>query len=107
VLGIINLRGELCPVIDLKDLFGLPEQGLTNATSAIILRDPSMEVGIVADVIAGVRSLGIAEIEPTPATLSGVNAAFLRGISRDQTVILDAASILAHPGIVVNEQVDG
>lgn len=106
ILGVINLRGELCPVIDLKRLFGLPEQGLANATSAVILKSATMEFGILADVIVGVRSLALGEIQPPPATLTGINATFLRGVSADRTVVLDAASLLAHPMIVVNQQVE-
>jgi purine-binding chemotaxis protein CheW len=106
VLGLINLRGELCPVIDLKRLFGLPEQGIVNATSAVVLHDKAMEFGIVADVIVGVQTLARDAIQPPPATLTGINAAFLKGVTKDQTVVLDAASILGYPGIVVNEQVD-
>jgi purine-binding chemotaxis protein CheW len=106
VLGLINLRGELCPVIDLKRLFGLPEQGIVNATSAVVLHDQTMEFGIIADVIVGVQMLAKDAIQPPPATLTGINAAFLRGVTKDRTVVLDAASILSYPGIVVNEQVD-
>jgi purine-binding chemotaxis protein CheW len=107
VLGLINLRGELCPVIDLKRLFGLPEQGLTNATTAVILHDAAMEFGIIADVIVGVQTMETGSIQPPPATLSGINATFLRGVTSDHTVVLDAESILSHPGIVVNQYVDG
>jgi purine-binding chemotaxis protein CheW len=105
VLGLINLRGELCPLIDLKRLLGVPQQGLTNATSAVVLHDRAMEFGIVADVIVGVRSVAEDDIRPAPATLTGINASFLRGILDDHTVLLDARTILGHPGIVVNEQV--
>jgi purine-binding chemotaxis protein CheW len=105
LLGVINLRGELCPVIELKRLFGLPDAGITNATCAVILHDPTMEVGILADVILGVHALDIAELQPPPVTFSGINASFLRGVTKDRLAVLDARNILAHPGIVVNEQV--
>lgn len=105
VLGIINLRGELCPVIDLKRLFGLPDSGITNATSAVILHDSTMEFGLLADVIVGVQMLGTVELLPPPATLSGINVSFLKGVTRDRLAVLDARSILAHPALIVNQQV--
>lgn len=105
VLGIVNLRGELCPVIELKRLFGLPESGITNATSAVILHDATMEFGLLADVIVGVQNLDVAELQPPPATFSGINATFLRGVTKDRLAVLDARSILAHPALIVNEQV--
>jgi purine-binding chemotaxis protein CheW len=105
VLGIINLRGELCPVIELKRLFGLPDSGLTNATSAVVLHDSVMEFGLLADVILGVRTLGVSELQPPPATFSGINESFLKGVTRERLAVLDARNILAHPGLLVNEQV--
>jgi purine-binding chemotaxis protein CheW len=106
VLGVINLRGELCPVIDLKRLFGLPDQSLTNATSAIILSDAAMEFGVVADVITGVRPLAPRDVRPPPLTLSGIDAAFLKGVTDDRVAILDAGRILGHSDLIVNQQVD-
>lgn len=106
VLGIINLRGELCPVIDLKRLFGLPERSLSNVTRAVIVRDESMELAIVADTIIGVRSANRTDLLQTPTAFSGIDAAFIHGITPDHIVILDLSNILAYPGIVVNEEVD-
>jgi purine-binding chemotaxis protein CheW len=105
VFGVINLRGELCPIIELKRLLGLPERDLSNATHAVILHGDAMELGIVADTIVGVRQIELGDILPLPATLSALDARFLRGITKDRTVILDAAGILSHPGIVVNQQI--
>jgi purine-binding chemotaxis protein CheW len=105
VLGIVNLRGELCPVIELKRLFGLPDSGMTNATSAVILHDRTMEFGLLADVIVGVQQLNVAALQPPPATFSGINASFLRGVTKDRLAVLDARNILAHPALIVNEQV--
>ncbi len=107
VLGVINVRGQLCPMVELKHLLGAPARGLTNATRAVIIHDATMEFGIVADAILGVRWVETADILPAPATLFGVDLGFLRGFTRDQVVILDAGAILAHPGIVVNEEVSG
>jgi purine-binding chemotaxis protein CheW len=105
VLGIINLRGELCPVIELKRLFGLPDTSLTNATCAVILHNRTMEIGILADSILGVQVLKLTELQAPPTIFSGIGASFLRGIAKDRLAILDAANILAYPGIMVNEQV--
>jgi purine-binding chemotaxis protein CheW len=103
-LGIINVRGEMCPVIDLKLLFGLPDRGLTNATRAVILQDGAMELGILADGVLGRRSISVRDIAPPPLTLRGITSQFLRGITPEQVAILDAQSILRHPQMVVNEK---
>ncbi len=105
VIGLINLRGEFCAVIDLKIMFGMTKCGLTNVTHALILRDANLEFGIVADVIFGMRAVKMGDLMPPPATLTGVNRQFLRGVTAENMVVLDAAAVLAHPSIVVHEQV--
>jgi purine-binding chemotaxis protein CheW len=105
VLGIIAVRGQLYPVLDLQGLLAVPERRLANATRSIILGDASMEFGIVADAIRGVRRLGAADLSPPPAILPGSESRFVRGLTRDRIVLLDAPSILAHPGLIVNEEV--
>lgn len=105
LLGIINLRGEMCPVIDLKRLFDLPDRGLTNATRAVILQHDAMELGIVADAVLGGRSMSVRDIALPPSTLTGIKAQFLRGVTPERIVVLNAESILRHPQMVVNKQV--
>jgi purine-binding chemotaxis protein CheW len=106
VLGVINLRGEICPVVDLKRLFGMPARGLTNVTRAVIVRDARREFGIVADVVIGIRSVPVSRITPPPPVLRDVHARFLRGITDEGVVILDAASVLCDSAFVVNELVE-
>lgn len=106
VLGVINLRGELCPVIELKRLFDLPGNNLTNATRAIVVKDERMEFGILADAIIDVRRVPLSEIHPMPSIASGIESGFMRGITRDRTTILDAGRILAHRGLVVDDMVN-
>jgi purine-binding chemotaxis protein CheW len=109
VLGIINLRGEIFPVIDLRRLFGLPERGLTNATRAIVLRDGMREFGVLADVVAGMRTVDGNTLRAPPAMQGGVHAMFLRGLAETDAkadlIVLDARQILAHPSMVVRENV--
>jgi len=106
LMGIINIRGEMCAVVDLKRLLDLPESGLNNATRAVILQDGAMELGIIADVVLGGHAVNVRDIAPPPATLSGVKSQFLRGITPERLMILNADSILRHPQMVVNKQVE-
>lgn len=105
VLGIINLRGEICPVIDLRRLFNLPERGLSNATRAVVLRHGEREFGLLADVVVGVLALARNSIHAAPPTLTGIQAEFLQGVAEDGLIVLDAPRILAHPSMVVREHV--
>jgi purine-binding chemotaxis protein CheW len=103
VAGIINVRGQIVSIIDLKTLFGLPAKGLTDLNKVIILRDKNMEFGLLADAVVGVRRISLPQIQPPLPTLTGIRAQYLRGVTRDRLVILDVARILADPTIIVRE----
>jgi purine-binding chemotaxis protein CheW len=105
VAGIINVRGKVLSVIDLKHLFELPTQGLTDLNRVIIISDDIMEFGILADAILGVRHIPVEEIQPSLPTLTGVREDYLSGITAERLVILDAAKLLASSNIVVEEEV--
>lgn len=105
VLGIVNLRGEIISVLDIKKFFDLPEKGLTNLNKIIVLQSGSMLFGILADTIVGVRRMPAAEIQPSLPTLAGIRERYLRGITPDRTILLDAEKLLADEHIIVQEQV--
>jgi purine-binding chemotaxis protein CheW len=103
VLGIINLRGEIRTVIDLKKFFDLPSKGITELNKIIMLHVGGMELGLLADVILGVRAVSAAALQAAPPTLTGVRADYLRGVTHDRLAVLDAAKLLASSRIIVNE----
>lgn len=105
VLGIVNVRGQVLSVIDIKRFFDLPEKGLTDLNKVIILHSDDMEFGIMADAIVGVRNLILSEIETSLPTLTGIRKEYLMGVTRDREVVLDAGKLLADKGIIVNENV--
>lgn len=106
VLGIVNLRGEILSVIDLKKFFDLPEKGLTDLNKIIVLESANMVFGVLADAIIGVRSIPVAEIQPSLPTLTGIREKYLKGVvTPDRTILLDAEKLLADETIIVQEQV--
>lgn len=105
VAGIVNVRGQVLSVIDIKKFFDLPEQGLTDLNKVIILSDGAMEFGILADVIVEVRNIPLEKIQPPLPTLTGIREDYLRGVTAERLVILDAAKLLTDSNIVVHEEV--
>lgn len=103
VVGIVNVRGQIVSIIDLKRLFGLPSVGLTDLNKVIVLHNQDMELGLLADAVLGVRRISLQEIRAPLPTLTGIHAEYLRGVTRDRMVILDVVRILADPRIIVNE----
>lgn len=106
VLGIVNVRGRITPVIDIKKFFDLPDRGLTDLHQVILVRGNDLELGLLADVIVGVRSVALDSLQPSLATLSGQHAAYLKGVSAERLVVLDLDRMLADPKIIVNEEVE-
>jgi len=107
VLGLVNVRGQILSIIDIKKLFDLPEKGLTDLNKIIIVHAHSMELGILADAILGTRSIAPEELHPALPTLTGIRADYLQGITKDSLVVLDVGKILADERILVNEVVNG
>ena len=106
VSGIINVRGQIVSVIDLKVFFDLPAKGLTDLNKVIIVSDGRMEFGLLADVVAGVRRIPLQEIQPPLPTLSGLRAEYLKGVTSDALVVLNAAKLLADPKINVGQSLE-
>ena len=106
VLGIINVRGQILSVIDLKKFFGLPEKGLSDLNKVIILHKEEMEFGILADKILGVRYIPISEIQPSLPTLTEIQAEYLKGVTKERVVVLETARILSDKKIIVHEEVE-
>jgi len=104
VFGLINVRGLIISVIDIKKFFEMPEKGISDLNKVIIIHDEKMEFGILADSIAGERKIAVSEIGPPLPTLTGIREEFLRGVTGEQMVILDAKRLLADRNIVVHEE---
>jgi purine-binding chemotaxis protein CheW len=106
VLGIVNVRGRILPVFDLKKFFDLPEKGLTDLHRIILVRGNDLELGLLADVVVGVRSIPADCLQPSLPTLTGLRQDYLKGVTAERLVVLDLSRILADPKIMVHEEVE-
>lgn len=106
VRGIVNVRGRIVAVLDLSELLDLERTGLTDLHRIILLEGNGLEPGLLADSVVGVRSIPAASLQPSLPTLTGIRAAFLRGVTPEHLVVLDVDRILAEPGIIVDQQTD-
>lgn len=106
VLGVVNVRGEILSVIDLKKFFDLPEKGLPERSKVILLRAEEMELGLLADEVFAVRPVPLESLQAPPPTLSGIRAEYLRGVTKERLAILDAEKLLLDKKIIVREEVE-
>lgn len=103
--GLVNLRGRLVAVIDLKRFFGLPEPGITDLHRIVLLRKGEVEIGLLADTVEGVRAIGRNHMQPAPPTVGGIAAEYIAGVTPERLVVLDADAILDDPRLVIEEDV--
>ena len=81
VSGIINLRGDIVPVLDLAAFLGLGTTVIGGDTRIVIARPGgSPTAGLLVDRLADVRTVDLGALEPAPPTLTGEVAALLAGI---------------------------
>jgi purine-binding chemotaxis protein CheW len=105
VRGIINVRGQILAVMDLKKLFDLPEEGLHDLHKVLIVQTADMELGILADDVIGNRSIPVSALQPGLPTLTGIRAEYLKGVTADRLAVLDAGKLVADKKLVVDEEV--
>ena len=106
IFGIINIRGQILTIIDMKKFFDLPEKGITNLNRVIVVQEGDMELGILADEIYGIKSISGDDIKPPPVTISGMGAEYLKGVTEDRLIVLEADKVLSDKRLVVHEEVE-
>jgi purine-binding chemotaxis protein CheW len=95
--GVINLRGQLIPIIDLRTRFGMPRAEHTKNTRIVVTEISSKRVGMVVDSVSEVLRLPLDAIEPAPDMITGVDTEYIRGVGKidDRLIILlDLAKIV-------------
>lgn len=102
VKGVINLRGKVIPVVDLRLKFGLPELEYTARTCIIVVQIESdsgrMMIGVIVDAVSEVLTLQPADIEDTPDFGSGVVTPYLLGMAKIKgkvKILLDINMVLS------------
>lgn len=106
LLGVVNLRGRVVPVLDLRKFFDLPVAGLSDLHRVVVVEGGNMEIGLLADVIVGTRAISTDDLQSSLTTLTGIRGDYLKAVAPGPLVVLDAERILADPKIVVNEEVE-
>jgi purine-binding chemotaxis protein CheW len=86
--GVINLRGKVIPVIDLRMKFGMPLVEGTNETCIVVVHVHTVEVGVIVDKVSEVIYLSDQNIEPAPSFGSGCSTEYILGIGKIQERVI-------------------
>jgi len=106
VFGLINIRGQILTVMDMKKFFNLPERGITNLNKVIVARKDAMELGILADEIIGIRNIPEKGLNPPLPTMTGIHAEYLKGVNGERLIVLDMERFLTDRRLIVHEEVE-
>ncbi len=102
VKGVINLRGKVIPVIDLRLKFGMPSIDYTDRTCIIVVEidsdDMTIQIGIVVDAVSEVLNIKEEEIENAPSFGTSLNTDYILGmakIDKGVKILLDIDRVLS------------
>lgn len=96
--GVINLRGKIIPIVDLRLKFGMEYKEQTEETCIIVVQARGVEMGIVVDKVSEVMDIAGDDIEEAPALGSGVNTDYILGIGKTESkvrILLDIDKVLS------------
>jgi purine-binding chemotaxis protein CheW len=82
VKGVLDLRGRVIPVVDLRERLGLPPSTATSATRIVVMEAAGSTVGLVVDSVDEVRTIGTSEVQPPSAAITTAESEFLVGVGR-------------------------
>ncbi|KGP74009.1 chemotaxis protein CheW [Pontibacillus yanchengensis] len=98
VKGVINLRGVVTPIIDLRTRFNLEEVNYNESTRIIIVYIEDMEVGLIVDEANDVIDIPSEAIEPAPEVVGTIEVEYIRGVAKLEKrllILLDLPKILS------------
>jgi len=105
VVGIINIRGSIYSVVDIRQFLGVPEQEVTDSTKVILVDAAGLEAGILADDVSGSMSVPLAEIRPPLATAASIKEEYVQGVTKGMLIILNLDTLMRDERVVVHEEV--
>lgn len=108
VKGVINLRGKVIAVLDLRTKFGLEEKAYSNETCMIIVDLINKQIGLIVDSVRDVVNIPDSNIEKTPAFGVKVKIEFIKGLGKlgkTVAILLDIDKVLTSEELVAMETI--
>ncbi|KHE93183.1 MAG: chemotaxis protein CheW [Candidatus Scalindua rubra] len=96
--GVINLRGKVIPVIDLRLKFSMQEEEHTQETCVIVVEVENTSIGIIVDSVSEVSDISGGEIEDAPGFGQGIDTSFIMGLGKVKgkiIILLDIETVLS------------
>lgn len=102
--GVINIRGEIIPVMSLRLKFGLEPDELTNATRILIIKlEPQSAIGIIVDEVKEVVTIGDESVDKIASSTNDEKASYLAGVGKHGDGLI---SLLNLSAVIIEKEID-
>lgn len=99
IRGVMNLRGSVLPVLDLKKRLGLQANEVTDDTRIVIVKVEDLNIGLIVDAVSEVMAIDQSSIENAQSVVSGVAANYLDGVGKLDNRLLILLNLEAIIGV--------
>lgn len=107
IRGVMNLRGAIVPILDLRRRFGMDETEFTKYTVVIVVNVQDRTIGMIVDAVSDVVDLNTTDIRPSPDFGASIDASFIRGLSPQEeqmVIVLNVDAMLQACDLVALDQ---
>ncbi len=104
VKGVVNLRGQVIPVVDMRLRFGMSSRDYDERTCIVVVNINSVQLGLVVDTVSEVMTIERDQISPPPRLASVKSAKYIKGLAKvgdDVKILLDGERLLFQEEIEV------
>lgn len=98
IKGVINLRGEVIAIIDLRERLNIDQTDVTDHTRILIVSVNEVQIGLIVDSATDVLDIDPASIDPSPEIVGDIDVTFVKGVAKLESkllVLLDLARVLS------------
>jgi purine-binding chemotaxis protein CheW len=103
LLGVLNLRGDILAVLDLRSFFGVAGQAPTERSRVLVLGGERVEFGLLADAAHEVRALRADAVLEPPGSVAGAGREYVRGVTSEALIVLDGAVLLQDRRLFIDQ----
>ena len=108
--GVLNLRGAIVPVVDMRVKFKMPEVRYDSFTVVVVLRIAGRVIGLVVDAVSDVVGFGVSQVKPAPQLGALVDGSFIAGLATQDdrmVLLLDIEKLLSTGDLNLLREVAG
>lgn len=101
VQGIVNLRGKILSIIDLRIFFQMPMSGLSDKNFLVVIKGASNEFGLLVDRVIGTKNVNVGALQVGLISLDSIRTRYLKGIDASACIVLDGEKLLEDPSLIL------